>query len=88
MKDNCSFLCLDLSGVATSETFFQRKGERIFQRDFFFPWYCYYCLFVVDKILDKRSCSLLVFGISACLLWTEPKTVLGGFDACEITVWV
>lgn len=35
MKDNCSFLCLDLSGVATSETFFQR--EREYFREIFFP---------------------------------------------------
>lgn len=81
MKDNCNFLCLDLSGVE----FFCRERENISER--YFLYYCYYYLFVVDKILDERD-SLLVFGRSACLLWTEPKTVLGGFDACEVTVWV
>lgn len=79
MKDNLNFLCLDLSGVATSENFF--CGEREYFREVFFYYYCYYYLFVVDKILDKRDCSLLVFGIRACLLWTDPKTVLGVFHA-------
>lgn len=88
MKDNFNFLCLDLSGVATSENFFCKENISVFQRGFFYYYYCYYSLFVVDKVLDERDCSLSVFGIRACLLWTEPKTVLGGFHTCEVTVWL
>lgn len=35
MKDNLSFLCLDFSGVATSENFLEREREIIFQRNIF-----------------------------------------------------